>query len=106
MSKTRLGKRAQLIRAGACLQVTLKAKLKPLASGLTPRSVLEKFAAVQMLDVHLATTDYRELVLMRRTEPEKDLQILLIRMKLAWPDQPPRKIRALHPENSATATVV
>jgi hypothetical protein len=30
---------------------------------LTPRSVLEKFAAVQMIDVHLPTTDGRELLL-------------------------------------------
>ena len=43
-----------------CLQVTLKVQLKRSASGQTPRSVLEKFAAVQMLDVHLPTTDGRE----------------------------------------------
>ena len=30
--------------------------LHALAPGLTPRSVLEKFAAVQMIDVHLPTT--------------------------------------------------
>jgi transposase len=86
-----------------CLQVTLKAKLKPLASGLTPRSVLEKFAGVQMLDVHLPTTDDRELVLTRYTQPEKDLQLLLMRMKLTLPNQPPPKIRVPHTENSAAA---
>jgi transposase len=86
-----------------CLQVTLKAKLKPLARGLTPRSVLEKFAAVQMLDVHLPTTDDRELVLTRYTEPEKELQLLLMRMKLTLPNQPPPKIRAPHAENSPAA---
>ena len=86
-----------------CLQVTLKAKLKPLASGLTPRSVLEKFAAVQMLDVHLPTTDDRELVLTRYTEPEKDLQLLLMQMKLTLPSQPPPKIRVPHTEKSAAA---
>jgi transposase len=86
-----------------CLQVTLKAKLKPLASGLTARSVLEKFAAVQMLDVHLPTTDDRELVLTRYTEPEKDLQLLLMQMKLTLPSQPPPKLRVAHTENSATA---
>ena len=32
-----------------------------LAPGLTPRSVFEKFAAVQMIDVHIPTTDGREL---------------------------------------------
>ena len=86
-----------------CLQVTLKAKLKPLASGLTPRSVLEKFAAVQMLDVHLPTTDDRELVLTRYTEPEKDLQLLLMQMKLTLPSQPPPTIRVPHTEKSAAA---
>jgi hypothetical protein len=40
-----------------CLQVTLKQRLKALAGGLTPRAVLEKFAAMQMIDVELPTTD-------------------------------------------------
>src|ERR1700720_4068227 len=40
-----------------CLHVTLARRLHALAPGLTPRSVLEKFAAVQMIDVHLPTTD-------------------------------------------------
>ena len=44
-----------------CLHVTLGRRLKHLAPGLTPRSVLEKFAAVQMIDVHIPTTDGREL---------------------------------------------
>src|ERR1700730_4921915 len=34
-----------------CLHVSLRARLKPLASGLTPRAILEKFVAIQMLDV-------------------------------------------------------
>ena len=76
-----------------CLQVTLKAKLKPLANGLTPRAVVEKFAAVQMLDVHLPTDDGRELVLTRHTEPDADLRLLLAHMKLRLPQQPPPKIR-------------
>lgn len=53
-----------------CLQVTLKARLRPLAPGLTPRAVLERFAAIQMVDVHLPTTDGRTLILSRYTEPE------------------------------------
>ena len=40
-----------------CLHVTLARRLHALAPGLTPRSVLEKFAAMQMIDVHLPTTD-------------------------------------------------
>jgi hypothetical protein len=45
--------------------VTLRARLKPLAPGLTPRAVLDKMAAVQMLDVHFPITDGRTLVLSR-----------------------------------------
>ncbi|MCW5559991.1 MAG: IS1634 family transposase, partial [Verrucomicrobiae bacterium] len=77
-----------------CLQVTLKARLRRCAGGLTPRAVLEKFAAVQMLDVHLPTTDGPEIVLTRYTQPEKDLQLLLDQLKLTLPDQPPPKIQA------------
>ena len=40
-----------------CLQVTLKQRLRALAPGLTPRAVLEKFKSIQMVDVHLPTTD-------------------------------------------------
>ena len=75
-----------------CLQVTLKAKLKQSATGLTPRAVLEKFATVQMLDVHLPTTDGREIIMARYTQPEKDLQLLLDQLKLSLPEQPPPKI--------------
>ena len=46
-----------------CLQVTLRARLRALAPGLTPRAVLDKFAATQMLDVHFPTTDGRTLIL-------------------------------------------
>ena len=51
-----------------CLHVTLRARLKPLAPGLTPRAVLDKFAAVHMLDVHFPTTDGRTLVMSRYTD--------------------------------------
>lgn len=77
-----------------CLQVTLKARLRKCAAGLTPRAVLEKFAAVQMLDVHLPTTDGREIIMSRYTQPEKDLQLLLDQMKLTLPEQGPPKITA------------
>src|SRR6201992_1590564 len=40
-----------------CLHVTLKQYTKALAPGLTPRAVIEKLAAIQMIDVHLNTTD-------------------------------------------------
>ena len=63
-----------------------------LASGLTARSALEKFAAVQMIDIHLPTTDGCELRLTRYTQPEPELQLLLKQMKLVLPRQPPAKI--------------
>jgi hypothetical protein len=72
--------------------VTLKARLKRCASGLTPRAVLEKFAAIQMLDVHLPTTDGREIVITRYTQPEKELCLLLDQLKLTLPEQAPPKI--------------
>ncbi len=79
-----------------CLQVTLKHRLRPLARGLTPRAVLEKFAAIQMVDVHLPTTDGRHLILSRYTEPEDDVQLLLHEMQLKLPSQPPPKITTLN----------
>jgi transposase len=77
-----------------CLHVTLRRWLRDLAPGLTPRSVLEKFAAVQMIDVHLPTTDGRHVILPRHTQPEKELQVLLDQMKLTLPEQPPPRITA------------
>ena len=78
-----------------CLHVTLGQQLKALAPGLTARSALEKFSAVQMVDVHVPTTDGRELSLTRYTQPESDLQLLLERLKLTLPAQPPPKITAI-----------
>jgi Transposase DDE domain len=77
-----------------CLQVTLQRRLHALAPGLTARSMLEKFAAVQMIDVHLPTTDGRELVLTRYTQPERELQLLIQQLRLQLPPQPPPKIAA------------
>jgi len=76
------------------LMVTLKQRLKALAPGLTPRAVLEKLAAIQMIDVELPTTDGRTVVLARHTEPENDHLLLLQRLKLDLPAQPPPKITA------------
>jgi len=75
-----------------CLNVTLKQRLKVLAPGLTPRAVIEKFKKIQMLDVHLPTTDGRQLVLTRYTQPEKEHKMLLNQMKMNLPKQPPPKI--------------
>ena len=50
---------------------------------------------MQMIDVHLPTTDDRELILPRYTQPEKDLQLLLNQLNLVLPQQPPPKIEDL-----------
>jgi transposase len=71
-----------------CLQVTLQQRLKALAPGLTVRSILEKFASIQMVDVHLPTTDGKELRLPRYTEPSKEHLLLLSRLNLQLPPQP------------------
>jgi hypothetical protein len=75
-----------------CLQVTLKQRLRALAPGLTPRAVLQKFAAMQRVEVHLPTTDGRHLILSRYTQPDKDQRILLSQMKMDLPQQPLPKI--------------
>jgi transposase len=83
-----------------CLHVTLGRRLRDLAPGLTPRSVLEKLAAMQMIDVHLPTTDQREVILTRYTQPEPEQRLLLEKLKLKLPEQPPPKITARQVEAS------
>jgi hypothetical protein len=75
-----------------CLHVAIGHRLKGLAPGLAPRSLFDKFAAVEMIDAHIHTTDGRELQLTRCTEPEPELTLLLERLRLDLPDQPPPKI--------------
>jgi len=75
-----------------CLHVSLRTHLRALAPGLTPRSVLEKFAAIQMLDVHFPTRDGRELVFRRYTQPEKDPKMLLAQLGWELPPQSPPRI--------------
>ena len=77
-----------------CLHITLRARLKPLAPGLTSRAVLDKLAGIQMLDVHFPTTDGCTLILSRYTEPNPDQRLLLERLNLTLPPQPPPRITA------------
>ena len=74
------------------LQVTLRRRLRDLAPGLTTRSVLEKFKTVQMIDVHLPTTDGRRVIMSRYTQPEPEVQMLLKRLRLCFPKQPPPRM--------------
>jgi len=76
------------------LSVTLRGPWRKLAGGLTARAVLDKFAAMQMLDVHFPTTDGRELVFRRYTQPEKDQKLLLAQLGWELPEQPPPRISA------------
>ncbi len=49
---------------------------------------------VQVIDVHIPTTDARTITLTRYTEPEPELKLLLEKLKLGLPPQRPPKITA------------
>ena len=79
---------------GYCLTASLRMKLAWAAPGLTPREVLKSLGAIQMLDVAIPTTDGRELMLPRHTEPEAEQRMILEKLRLELPPQPPPRIRA------------
>jgi hypothetical protein len=76
------------------LHVTLRRRLRDLAPGLTPRSVLGKFGSLKMIDLHLPTTDGRKVIMSRYTQPEPELQMLLKQLRLSLPDQPRPRVTA------------
>lgn len=75
-----------------CLHVTLRQLAKVYAPSLTPRSIIEQMKVIQMIDVHIPTTDGRELKMSRYTRPDKAQQLLLTRLKINLPPQPPPEI--------------
>ena len=77
-----------------CLFQTLRAIARERAPGLTPRQIVEKFRTVKMVDVVMPTTDHRIVTLPRYIEPKKDVAILLDRLGLTLPEQPPPKVSA------------
>lgn len=79
---------------GYCLSVTLRAKLNRAAPGLTSRETLTSLATIRMVDVEIPTTDGRLLILPRYTEPQAEQLMLLERLGLTLPTQPPPRIRA------------
>jgi hypothetical protein len=88
-----------------CLMVTLKKRLQAHAPGLTPKAVLEKLKTIQMLDVWLPTTDGRHLVMSRYTQPESDQQLVLEKLRMRLPAQPPPRIKSRQSESlGATKT--
>jgi len=75
-----------------CLHATLRQLARAHSTGLTPRSIIEQMKAIQMIDVNIPTTDGRELRMSRYTKPDKAQQLLLSRLKLILPPQPPPEI--------------
>ncbi len=79
---------------GYCLMATLNMRTRVHAPGLTPRAVLEQLGDIKMIDVHLPVSDGRHLVIARYTEPEPGQQLILDKLALQLPAQPPPKIYA------------
>lgn len=79
---------------GYCMTVTLRMKLSKSAPGLTPPAVLRSLSAIQMMEVHLPTTDGRRLIMPRHTEPEPEQKMILQTLNIELPPQPPPRIRA------------
>ncbi len=77
-----------------CLQVTLKNRLMMHAPELTSSAVMDALATIQMIDVHIPTVDGRWLILPRYTQPEADARLVLGKLKLALPAQPPPRTTA------------
>jgi hypothetical protein len=78
---------------GYCLMAALRKHLEPAAPGLSPKAVLEQLGAIKMVDVCLPTSDGRWLVMPRHTEPEPEQLMLLEKLGLTLPAQPPPRIR-------------
>ena len=77
-----------------CLHTTLRNLALGRAGGLIAHAILEKLAAIQMIAVHLPTTDGRHIVMRRYTQPEKDVSLLLAQLGLTLPAQPPPRVYA------------
>jgi transposase len=82
-----------------CLQITLKQRLLLHAPGLTPTAVLEKLAEIQMIDIWIPTVDQRWLILPRYTQPSSDTKLLIEKLKLELPSQPPPRLTAQEESN-------
>jgi transposase len=78
---------------GYCLTTTLRMKLMQAAPGLTPRAALQSLSAIQMVEVNVPTSDGRVLVMPRYTEPEIQQKLILEKLRLDLPPQPPPRIR-------------
>jgi len=72
--------------------ITLRQKLRYHASGLTARDVLDKLSAIVMIDVRIPTTDGRMLEMRQYSQPELEHRIILDKLKVKLPKQPPPKL--------------
>jgi len=79
--------------------VTLKHRLLLHAPGLTPTAVLEKLAEVKLIDVWIPTVDQPWLILPRYTQPSPDTKLLIEKLRLELPNQPPRRLVAQKESN-------
>jgi transposase len=77
-----------------CLHTTLRNLARKRAAGLTSDAILKKLSSIQMIDVHLPTTDGRHIVMCRYTQTDKDVDLLLAHLGLSLPEQPPPKVYA------------
>jgi hypothetical protein len=75
-----------------CIQVTLKQRVLLHAPGLTPTAMLEKLAEIKMIDVWIPSVDQRWLILLRYTQPSLDSKLLIEKLKLQLPRQPPPRL--------------
>ena len=75
-----------------CLLTTLRAMAREHAPGLTPRQIIANLKTIKMVDVVMPTTDGRVVTLPRYVEPKEEVALLLNRLGLTLPDQPPPKI--------------
>jgi hypothetical protein len=78
---------------GYCLSASLRMRLQKHASGLTPREVLRVLGEIRMVDVCIPTTDGRLLIMPRHTEPEAQQLMVLEKLRLELPAQPPPRVR-------------
>lgn len=77
-----------------CLHTTLRNLARGAAGGLTTAAILEKLGQMQMIDVHLPTTDGRRIVLSRYTQPGRVAALVLAQLGLSLPPQPPPRLLA------------
>lgn len=75
-----------------CLLTTLREMAREHAPGLTPRQIITNLKTIKMVDVVMPTTDGRVVTLPRSVEPKEEVALLLNRLGLTLPDQPPPKI--------------